>query len=109
LFDKKKECANYREKVEFEENKQLYSDESGEYWYKIESIFYSPIKNSCLYWVVSTFMEKGKPNIRYWFLIKDVFSWELVKSSGMIPPWMNEKYFSEEQRFYEQIQELKGE
>ncbi|MEI8009044.1 MAG: hypothetical protein WCI00_06820 [bacterium] len=45
LFQKKQECANLRDKIEEQINKN--PDYSG--CFNIKEIFYSPLRNSCLY------------------------------------------------------------
>lgn len=53
LFTKKQECTNYKGAIQKEVDKSLIRDDDQYFSYevKLRDVFYSPVKNSCLYGV----------------------------------------------------------
>lgn len=112
LFLKKQECARYRSEVENNEQKQIDEQWSTDIWqsFYLEEIFYSPIKNSCVYAVTKTltYQDDNKAwHLNQRYLIKDVLTNELIWTSMII---MDSKWSEvKEMEFKEKIKELKWE
>jgi len=76
LFQKNEECAKYKDKIQEEIKK-----EHASIWNRrLESLFYSPIKNSCIYTVMSTSYPYTS---KY---IKDYFTNEQLWGNSRITP-----------------------
>ncbi len=79
LFQKKQECANLRDKIEEQINKN--PDYSG--CFNIKEIFYSPLRNSCLY-IADSVWEQNKGDclwgLTWWSneIVFDYFTNEVV-------------------------------
>ena len=92
LFQKKQECASYKEKIE-KDIKEKYRSASPSLSLSasLDEIFYSPIRNSCLYTVIIS--SSWTPKFRSWQVetkkvIMDYFAnqqlWEWIETCSII-------------------------
>jgi hypothetical protein len=96
LFDKKQECEGYKEEVtkNYEESK-----------YYVAAMFYSEVKNSCVYRLSTIFLET-KPN----HIIYDYFTGEPIVSKNDTCRWEDVVNCEEQQRkFNKTLEELRWE
>lgn len=63
FFEKKQECAKYKDAIQKEVNNSLIRDDDQYFSYdvQIRDIFYSPVENSCLYGVYYIYQDKSDP------------------------------------------------
>lgn len=63
LFEKKQECTKYKDIIQKEVDKSLIRDDDEYMSYDVylKDIFYSPVKNSCLYGVYYIYQDKSDP------------------------------------------------
>ena len=107
FLKKKQECSKGYNDV-------IKEFESTDYNYSIDAIFYSPIKNSCLYaTTITTVFNQWKTDSDTWnwFLIHDLYTHELIYTSSMIAinkVWLT-KFYERENDYKKEIQELKWE
>ena len=77
LFEKKKECASYKNIIEKEIEERNFWNQVE----RLESIFYSSTKNTCMYyvnWSVNYTTQKWGPQSREWQRVYDYFTKEVV-------------------------------
>lgn len=84
LFDKKKECASYEEQIKqtISERNKLFETDPSKSYEKLQEIFYSPEKNSCLYIVKRAFFDVCE-EVHQEQLVYDFFSkyeWWIIGS-----------------------------
>lgn len=99
LFDKKQECAKHKEDIE----KDIAVRNFGNQIEVLQEIFYSPIKNTCMYkvrWKLSTTLTNWETINREREQVYDFFTKEMIT-------WTNNPLNDE--YFYSKLKELKWE
>ncbi|AHB41552.1 hypothetical protein P148_SR1C00001G0762 [candidate division SR1 bacterium RAAC1_SR1_1] len=119
IFDKKKECANYKDKIiaEIEKRNTEYTYDGQESYEKLGSIFYSIQKNTCMYDTRGFFKYNidGKTESRDVVTVYDYFSNEKVLQTPNFCKDSKEKWIPYRQGiclvddFSQKLYELKGE
>lgn len=114
LFEKKQECNKLITNAEKWEEKFFFESENGDKQYStINSIFYSPVLNTCLYeWSNSTryYNEKWIHEHDLILYITDSLTYKTIFSIRFWPLWYPHSEYSEHSiLFKEKIKELKWE
>ena len=112
IFNKRAECSSYRSEIE--QILQKIEDDWFSYDYpeamvELDAVFYSPVKNTCLYsYSFSAYADKGFIKT---LQINDYFTNELIFRSGYMYPFPKGKsvevIFEEEDKLENEKQKLK--
>lgn len=121
IFEKKQECSKYKQDIQKAVDKSLIRDDDDEYFsyqVQLKEIFYSPIKNSCLYSVYYIQSRKSNPLDSCWtYIIQDFLADSIVgayleveladiEKDGKMTNCLREKT---DQVYNKALKELKGE
>lgn len=113
IFEKKQECAKYRNELEKRNEQFNYSWNDQNWPYEnssiIDQIFYSPTQNSCLFTRLADFhysSDKWGIKVDSWFIIEDALTHEQIWNSL---PVNGDSYITYKNKFEEKIQEFKWE
>lgn len=103
LFQKKKECASYRDEIQkdIDKNYWLESDRANLH---LTEIFYSSKRNSCLYVVYAI--------VKWWSKMEDIYDYftkEDIFSFMSQSDWTQSEWWQRQADFDQQLKELKWE